>query len=303
MKSTASGFTNTLEGINQRIVSIDEDEEKVNTRLNDISRQLVGSSEVDVSSLEKEIISLETKRDEANKNYGKFESELEGAQKMINELENVIKESNNKTDKFIFVEKKYKFANETLSALDKMYNFMSKSIKDDLSKEVNEIFESIIAMDFWLEIDDSYTLRGKEKVGEKTVGTDLSTGQQKVASISFIGGIVKLCKSYMNKKNQFIRGGIFPLVMDAPFPDLDETHSLKSPRLLPSFANQVVVLISDKQYRGEVEQELKGYVGKEYTFIHHTNKKFKNPPKKISRIYNCEFEETKLKQGFIKETA
>ncbi len=129
---------------------------------------------------------------------------------------------------------------------------------------MDEIFQSIIKKDYWAEITDDYELRIYKKVGESNIPVGKSTGENQVSSLSFIGGLADIArKQYQKKDTTFFRGGIYPLIMDSPFGQLDQEYRLLVARSIPKLAPQIIVLASESQWRGEVEAGMKPHIGKE----------------------------------------
>ena len=52
--------------------------------------------------------------------------------------------------------------------------------------------------------------------------------------------------------------------MDSPFGNLDETHTANVAANIGVLASQVIIIVSDKQWRKEVEDNMKSKVGKMY---------------------------------------
>lgn len=85
----------------------------------------------------------------------------------------------------------------------------------------------------------------------------LSTGERQITSLAFIGALV----SYAKEKVQSdlitdFSGGDFPIVMDSAFGNLDPTHKANVAKGLPQLASQVIVIISDEQWKGTVEENI-----------------------------------------------
>jgi len=60
--------------------------------------------------------------------------------------------------------------------------------------------------------------------------------------------------------------------MDSPFGNLDEIHRRQIALVIPELAEQLVVMATKTQWRGEVEVEMDSYIGKEYVLTYHTTK-------------------------------
>jgi len=104
-----------------------------------------------------------------------------------------------------------------------------------------------------------------------------STGENQVLSLSFIGAIIDRVKDWSRKdrQSQWLMppdGGNYPMVMDSPFGSLDEIYRRQVARSLPTLANQLVVLVSKTQWRGEVAEEMADYIGRQYVLVYNTPK-------------------------------
>jgi DNA sulfur modification protein DndD len=64
----------------------------------------------------------------------------------------------------------------------------------------------------------------------------------------------------------------FPVVMDSPFGSLDEVYRRQVAKSIPQLANQLVILVTKTQWRGEVQAEITDYIGKEYVLVYNTSK-------------------------------
>jgi DNA sulfur modification protein DndD len=64
----------------------------------------------------------------------------------------------------------------------------------------------------------------------------------------------------------------FPIVMDSPFGSLDEIYRKQIANKLPKLANQLVVLVTKTQWRGEVAQEMERSIGREYVLVYNSPK-------------------------------
>jgi DNA sulfur modification protein DndD len=64
----------------------------------------------------------------------------------------------------------------------------------------------------------------------------------------------------------------FPVVMDSPFGSLDEIYRRQVAKAIPELANQLVVLATKTQWRGEVEREMKRRIGRQYVLSYKSPK-------------------------------
>lgn len=115
-----------------------------------------------------------------------------------------------------------------------------------------------------------------------------STGERQVASLSFIGGLTYLTREQYesSEDNVYFQGGIYPLLMDAPFGYLGTEYQRGVSKRMPSLADQVVVLVTEPQWEAEVKDELSQYAGEQYYL------KYYDP----DEDENVEYEYTEIKR-------
>lgn len=128
--------------------------------------------------------------------------------------------------------------------------------REDMDNKIKTVFESISRKsdrEACLSEDFELTIRNKATQQEQI----LSTGERQITSLSFIGALV----SYAREKSSSdlitdFSGGDFPIVMDSPFGNLSGIHKTNVAKGLPLLASQVIVIVSDEQWNGTVEENL-----------------------------------------------
>ncbi len=128
--------------------------------------------------------------------------------------------------------------------------------REDMDSKIKSVFESISRKtdrEACLSEDFELTIRNKATQQEQI----LSTGERQITSLSFIGALV----SYAREKSSSdlitdFSGGDFPIVMDSPFGNLSGIHKTNVAKGLPLLASQVIVIVSDEQWNGTVEESL-----------------------------------------------
>ena len=148
-----------------------------------------------------------------------------------------------------------------------------KHFRIQLEKRVQEIFREISFTPYIPNISERYELT----LVENSVGIDMpvaaSTGENQILSLSFISSIIDKVREWSEKKMLMVPdSSTFPMVMDSPFGSLDEIYRRQIARVIPKLANQLVILVTKTQWRGEVEEEIAGRVGKEYVLTYYSSK-------------------------------
>ena len=151
-----------------------------------------------------------------------------------------------------------------------------------LEMKVREIFRQVSFKTQVPKLTENYELVLVETLldGESVVAP--STGENQILSLSFIGSVIDRVR-YWSKKHSLIglANSSFPIVMDSPFGTLDKNYRRQIAKLLPTLADQLVVLVTKTQWRGEVEAEMTHYIGREYVLVFNSAKT-DNPPDTIA---------------------
>lgn len=128
--------------------------------------------------------------------------------------------------------------------------------REDMDEKIKHVFANISRKeDCEACLNEKFELTIRNKVSHQP--QILSTGERQITSLAFIGALV----SYAKEKTQSdlitdFSGGDFPIVMDSAFGNLDPTHKANVAKGLPQLASQVIVIISDEQWKGTVEENI-----------------------------------------------
>lgn len=107
-------------------------------------------------------------------------------------------------------------------------------------------------------IDDKYRVKYAD------ITTEESDGLKAVKSFAFIASLVSMAKDKILDDDEMQLGQVFPLVMDAPFSNVDEIHIDNICKILPKTANQVIMAVMQKDWE-YAAVNLDKFVGKSYT--------------------------------------
>jgi DNA sulfur modification protein DndD len=160
-----------------------------------------------------------------------------------------------------------------VQTLKRLLEAERQTLRPYLNDEINKHFQAIIDRDYWAELSDDFVLAIRQTIqGGGVIDVAQSTGQRQITSLVFVGSLVALAQ----QRNQIptiikgLSGSVYPLVMDSPFGQLGSRFTRGIARLLPSLASQVIILVTARQYEGEVEEELKstGRIGKRYMLVY-----------------------------------
>ncbi|MEQ9450498.1 MAG: AAA family ATPase [Pseudomonadales bacterium] len=291
-------LVNRLKGFSERLHEIETSKTKKTGRLDEISSR-IGSSKVEnVESLESKREDIRAKISVCDQNIGRSREHLDEKRKELDSWVEKRKELEKLGDSEYLASRKLQLAEEASTVIQALNDSLSDRVRTELSSIVDDTFRGILKKDYWAEISEDYSLKIKKRVGDnvqEVVGK--STGESQVSSLAFIGGLLSLAKQRQKEQSSYYRGGVFPIVMDSPYGNLDPEYREKVAQAIPTLAEQVVIMVSNSQWKPEVESAVNGRVGREYTLMYYTPQK-KSDTKTSSVIGGERYEYTEIKEGY-----
>lgn len=241
----------------QRIEAIDKQVKKISSKLSTDYGELIASYE-----------DLRQKAEQS-----KFEAEMEirwinqnikNSETRKNEIQGQLRREQGKQENRDMFSEAFDIATELGSLNKEIRQLFINITREDMDAKIKEVFagisrkddrEAVLTEDFELVIQNKET--HKPQI--------LSTGERQITSLAFIGALVAYARE--KAKSKLITdfsGGDFPIVMDSAFGNLGSTHKAKIAQGLPRLASQVIVMVSDEQWKGTVEENIAERVGKAY---------------------------------------
>lgn len=221
----------------------------------------------------KTVKQLQAERGQKKSEIGRLENEIEGLEEELEskkgDKEGLEEEYDSLTDEreeALVAKRRRRAALDVEERLQTTFDRLKDKVREMCNKHIGETFDQVANKDLTAEVDDEFKLRIKQQVGDQRVEVDKSTGERQIASLAFVGSLVKIARMRYKSDSQteYFSGGIYPLVMDSPFGALDKSHRRQVSRVIPNMGNQVIVFATDSQWDGPVEQEMKDVVQQQY---------------------------------------
>jgi len=201
-------------------------------------------------------------------------------------------------EKSKLISEKIKTAEEAKRVFEELYEVLSHDTRKELSLRVDEIFKRIIRKPYWAEIDQDYKLQIYKKIpneGKQPI-LEKSTGEKQITSLSFISSIISLAKEKEASESKFFRGGTYPIIMDSPFGALDDEHRKLVASGIPQLAGQIILFATSSQWKGEVEEACKHFVGKQISLIYYGD--LEGKPETQYKKASQGYEYTEIEDGY-----
>lgn len=239
--------------------------------LADISIQIRGKEnmkqyETELLDVKKRLRELSDKKERLIRDDATLKNDIERYKKVYDSLV-AVSDKNKETMLFI------QYAEEILDWLSSTYKEKEAFIREALETKVNQIFEQMYHGHRRVSIDQRYQVTLLTTIEDKEVAAGESEGSNRVKSFAFIAGLVALAKEKLiataGEEGFNLSSEPYPLVMDAPFSNADETHTANISKVLPEIAEQVIMFVMQKDWR-YAEPVMASRVGKQYTLKKHS---------------------------------
>lgn len=239
------------ENLSQEIINSNDDKIKFN-------EQMLNKSEYNIKKISQQI--------------GKLETEIERIDKKIKDSEEALIRVKNKNEKAQKIRDKNKIATELYDLNISIKEAFIEMTRQELDQEIKKVFSNFSRKEYRVpELTKDFELKILNTINNTTEDNIafLSTGEGQITSLSFIGALVNYARNKRNKNiliSEFT-GGDYPIVMDSPFGNLDETHTANVASNIGKLASQIIIVVSDKQWSKEVEENIEHQVGKMYKMV------------------------------------
>jgi DNA sulfur modification protein DndD len=207
---------------------------------------------------------IENNRKNAHTHYLEAQSDYSTAVAHIGSCNTNIKNCDLAIDKFVKnsaknqrIAKLISYSEEVYKWLDETYREKEDVVRTELQKRVNDNFSKMYHGERSIIIDDKYRVKYSD------VKTDESDGLKAVKSFAFIASLVSMAKDKILDDSDVKLGQDYPLVMDAPFSNVDEIHIDNICKILPHTSNQVIMAVMKKDW-DYAATNLNAYVGMSY---------------------------------------
>lgn len=233
----------------------------------------IGELEEDVENQSKQILddtdakAIESKRREAHTkyldakdDYDQAIADIGGCNRDIKNYQEAIEKYAKSSTKNRRLMRYITYTTVIRDWLTNTYEEKEKKVRTELEKRVNQNFKKMYHGVRSIIIDDKYRVKYSD------VTTEESDGLKAVKSFAFIASLVSMAKDRILDDDEMQLGQVYPLVMDAPFSNVDEIHINNICQILPNTANQVIMAVMQKDWE-YAAKNLNQYVGKSYSIV------------------------------------
>ncbi|MBH8572202.1 AAA family ATPase [Nostocaceae cyanobacterium CENA369] len=270
----AIAFWEEVDREQTRINQLRQTISQVEGELDNIQERLRKDANEEISSLQKRLDEIEAKIDESNREQGANQQQIVNLKGEIDNLSKQIAKQKLNEDRQLLAQRRINATQDAIERLTEVRNRQEKQFRIQLEKRVQEIFTEISFTPYIPKISDKYELTLVENTAGMEAAVAASTGENQILSLSFIASIIDRVREWSEKRKMLMvpDSSNFPIVMDSPFGSLDEIYRRQIAKTIPKLANQLIVLVTKTQWRGEVEEEIADRIGREYVLTYYSSK-------------------------------
>ncbi|MBE0567696.1 MAG: hypothetical protein IH621_17210 [Krumholzibacteria bacterium] len=176
------------------------------------------------------------------------------------------------------IKKQKESVDNVADALEAIKNLQTDDVRRAVSSSVEEIWSRVAIKDYIASLGNDFRLSLKKRVhGVEVPVYGPSTGEKQVLALSFVASLVRKAAENLEAHRSDPGagapiGGEYPLVMDSAFGSLEDEYRESVAQWIPTLAQQVVLLVSNSQWKHEVESSVRERIGKEYILELHSSK-------------------------------
>ncbi|MEH7514246.1 AAA family ATPase [Gottfriedia acidiceleris] len=272
-----------LKQLKTKEVSLIQILKKLNEEIEEIGLKLTEKDSEKISELEFKRQKMIQQKSEIDRKIGQLEYEQKNIEKQLKEQKVEQSKLENQADKAKLTQKRVEACESLEEAMKEILTIREGLVKNELQEKINKVYNQFLRKEYSIELSNSYEL---QVINGKGNIVGMSQGERQITSLSFIGAIVDIAREQYKKeaKSEFDEGGIYPIVMDSPFGALDSDHRERVGKNIYKLADQLIVIVSTSQWRGEVEGQMSNLIGKEYKLVYNDPRTNKDKPYEYTAV-------------------
>ncbi|MDY6939782.1 MAG: AAA family ATPase [Cyanobacteriota bacterium] len=269
----AAEFWQEVDRISARIDGSRTDLSRKQTQLEEVKEKLRNFPDEDIQQLQKRLDATEKQLSDLNRETGSNQQQTNSLSHEVKQLDKQLDKQRMNEKRQVLAQRRIAATQDAIERLTAVRGLLEQKFRTSLEKRVQELFAQISFTPYTPKLNEKYELTLVENTAGTEANVAASTGENQILSLSFIGGIIDGVREW-SQKNTLMGpdSSTFPVVMDSPFGSLDEIYRRQVTRWIPKLANQLVVLVSKTQWRGEVAREIADRVGREYVLSYNSPK-------------------------------
>lgn len=271
--SQATAFWETTQSQQEALAQAQAELSRLDEELDAVKRQLRAFPDEDIQELQQQLDGVERQVSELNRELGANQQQKMTLKREITRLGKQVDQQQMNERKQLLAQRRIAATVEAMERLQQIQENFEDKFRQSLEDRVQTLFRQISFTPYLPRLDENYELSLVETTAGREQVVPASTGENQILSLSFIGGIIDGVRTWSQRKALVGPDtSTYPVVMDSPFGSLDEVYRRQVANSIPKLANQLVVLVTKTQWRGEVASEMGDRIGREYVLRYNSPK-------------------------------
>jgi len=273
LEKQALQFWETIDYRQEKVAELRDKFTNLEQELETVKQQLREYPDDKIKTLQVALDETEKKLETLLIEKGRNDIELKQKKERLETLHQKLSQEESKEATQQLVQRRRDATEASITCIQQLKADIEHRFRLTLEEKVQEIFANISFTPYLPQLDANYELSLVETTTGEAQRVAASTGENQILSLSLIGGIIDQVRNW-SANNTLIApdSSTFPMVMDSPFGSLDEVYRRQVANALPQLANQLVVLVTKTQWRGEVAEEMNEFIGKQYILVYFSPK-------------------------------
>lgn len=245
---------------------------RVESELDRIGDKILHAPGEEGPALERRLKDTDAKLREQEQELYAIGRDVTRKEQEISEIDSKLAKEEGRDARHRIANRRLQVARETKELVKAMRELFECKFRSDLNDRMARLFREISVVPYSPHISDQYEIQLLDETSDTKLAVATSQGESQILALCFIASVIEQTKEY-NKSKDALPGpdsSVLPVVMDSPFGSLDPAHRRQVATFLPKIANQVVTMLTETQYRGEVQESLRGRIGKTYVMTYFT---------------------------------
>ena len=245
------------------VIRLEQDEERVKDLLDRHESMNVREMEAQLDGIESQLRGLV-----ANKQ--KTEDEMEQRKQLVAQLKSEM-------DRAQAASPAIEDARRALAIIDLLIGDLEGELEkvertgiERISRALNDLVSRSTRQAYSAEVTREYAVKLFKSDGgsERKPVFVLSSGERRLLDRCFVSALVAVCKERENEATSIVLpGAVAPLVVDAPFGELDPEYQALAVTTMRELSEQLILMLSKTHWTAEVDRAVRQWLGAEYVMI------------------------------------
>lgn len=249
----------------------------------EIGIEIKGLDLSEVQALEDRRTRLSTDIGSGERRIGALEQDLGHLRNEVAARQRDLEEAEKENAKATLARRRVTAAGMAIEVFKQILGIRTEQTRRELDARIKKVFADICFRPFVPALGEGFRLTLSETIGGSELAVARSTGESQILSLSFVGAVAERARERYEESrgdgasSRFLsfEGGIFPLVLDAVFGNLDDEYQEAAAQALPDLAPQVIIMVSRAQGQEAVRKALWPRAGSVYVCTMYTSEKGK----------------------------